>query len=198
MKKRILTTVLLVVCMAFSMLVATSCGEGGSELDAFVTALENTSPSNVSGKVELYTGTASMEYDYSAVVEADGKFTLTYSYKKLNDIASGAEDELYTTVENTVTYDGSKYSDDSIPAKLTANAVATELDLGADMEYSVSKDGKVLSATVAAEDTESVFGIDYAADVRFVLVQADGKIVSLALEYTLATGEVVKASCSYN
>ena len=198
MKKRILTTVLLLVCMVLNVFLATSCGGGSSELEAFETALTNTAPTNVFGEVKLSTGSATLKIAYSATIAEDGTFTVNYSYNKLNDISSGAADEVYTTVEGTVTYDGSAYSDSSLAAKISADAVATALDLGADMEYTLSSDGKVLSALVAAEDTEAVFGIDYAAGVRFVLTQANEKIVSLALVYTLETGEVVEAFCNYN
>ena len=198
MKKRILTAVLLLVCMVLNVFLATSCGGGSSELDAFEEAIENTAPANVSGEIKLTAAVATLTISYSATIAADGTFTVNYSYNKLNDVSTGASDEVYTTVEGTVTYDGSSYSDSSLAAKITADAVATALDLGADMEYTVSSDGKVLSALVAAEDTEDAFGINYEADVRFVLTQANEKIVSLALVYTLETGEVVEASCNYN
>ena len=198
MKKRILTTVLLLVCMVLNVFLATSCGGGESELAAFENALENTAPTSVNGEVTLSTGSATLKIAYAAVIEEDGTFTVMYGYNKLNDVSSGAADEVYTFVEGTVTYDGTSYSDSSLAAKISADAVATAIDLGADMEYTLSSDGKVLSALVAAEATEDAFGIDYAADVRFVLTQANEKIVSLALVYTLETGEVVEASCNYN
>ena len=194
MKKRILTAVLLLICMVFSTLVVTSCG-GGSDMDAFESAIENTAPTKIEGEIALYTGTAELKIEYTAEIAEDGTFTVNYSYNKLADASSGTSSDLYVPVTGTVTYDGTKYSDDSIAGKIATAAVM--LDLGADMEYSVSSDGNVLTATVAAEDTEDVFGIDYAADVSFTLAQADEKIVSLALEYTLETGEVVKAECYY-
>lgn len=197
MKKRFLTAVLLLVCMVLNVFLVTSCGGGDSEFDAFETAIEETNPTNVNGQVKLSTGTATLTIAYSAVIAEDGTFTVNYSYNKLNDISSGSASDVYTTVEGTVTYDGTKYSDNTLAAKLPANAVATTLDVTADMEYKISSDGKVLSATVAAEDTEDVFGIDYGTDVKFTLTQANEKILSLALVYTLETGEVVEAVCNY-
>lgn len=196
MKKKILAAVLLVVCMVFNAFLVTSCGDKETVgVDVFETAIENTAPTNISGKITLYTGSATLELAYTSVIADDGTFTVNYSYNKLADASSGAASDLDIPVEGTVTYDGTKYSDSSIAGKIVA--AATQLDLGADMEYSVSSDGRVLSATVLAEDTEDVFGVDYAADVRFVLTQADERIVSLNLEYTLASGELVKAECSY-
>lgn len=195
MKKRILTAVLLLVCMVFSTLLATSCG-GSSELDDFETAIENTAPTKISGEIALYKEAVTpLKLTYSAVIAEDGTFTVKYSYNKLADASSGSASDLDVSVEGTVTYDGTKYSDSSIAGKIVASA--TQLDLGAYMEYSLSDDGMVLSATVAAEDTEDVFGVDYAADVRFVLTQVEEKIVSLVLEYTLESGELVKAECFY-
>ncbi len=195
MKKRLLTAVLLLVCMVFNVFLATSCGGGASELDAFETAIENTAPTNVDGKITLYTGSATLELEFSSVIAEDGTFTSNYRFSNLNDISSGGANDLQSNVEGTVTYDGTKYSDDSIAGKITA--AATQLDIGASMEYNVNSDGKILTATVAAEDTEDVFGTDYATDVRFVLTQADEKIISLVLEYTLQSGELVKAECFY-
>lgn len=196
MKKKILAAVLLVVCMVFNAFLVTSCGDKETVgVDVFETAIENTAPTNISGKITLYTGSATLELTYTSVIAEDGTFTVNYSYNKLADASSGSASDLDIPVGGTVTYDGTKYSDSSIAGKIVA--AATQLDLGADMECSVSSDGRVLSATVLAEDTEDVFGVDYAADVRFVLTQADEKIVSLNLEYTLASGELVKAECSY-
>lgn len=195
MKKRIFTTVLLVVCMVLTTLLATSCGGGASELDAFEAAIENTTPANIDGKITVYTAAGALELEYSAVIEDGGKFTVNYEYTNFNDIATGNAGALQGANSGTVTYDGSKFSDESIAGKIAATAI--KLDLGADMEYSVSSDGKVLSATVAAENTEDVFGIAYSADVRFVLSQSGEKILSLVLEYTLESGELVKAECSY-
>lgn len=193
MKKKILTAVLLVACMVFSVVLVTSCGGGDSDTDVFETAIENTSPEKITGNVSFYiAGVPCLEFDYTSTISADGKFTVEYEHTSFNDISSGGANDVQKVEKGTVTSDN---LNDNITGIVTATAL--ELDLGGDMEYAISSDGKLLSATVLAEDTEDVFGIDYAADVYFTLTQSNEKIVSMTLEYTLEGGEVVKAVCHY-
>ena len=189
MKKKILTAVLLVVCMVFSM-VLVSCGDDEpSAIDVFETAIENTNPEKIDGSVIFSTVEGPLELKFSAVIAADGKFTVDYEYTRFNGI-EGAANEYLDETKGTVTSE-----DEGILSNVTAAALA--LDLGADMEYTVSSDGAVLTATVLAEDTEDVFGVDYGTDVVFTLSQNNNKIVSMTIQYTLESGENVVAKCSF-
>ncbi len=193
-KKRIITAILL-VCMLFSACLLVSCG-GDEKSEDFTAAISATKPSKVEGTIKMYTEYGPLTATYTADIAEDNSFVLNYAYDKINDIATGDAGDVTDKIEGTVTYKDGTYSDTSLAAKVPADAVAAEINLGEDIDYTLSEDGNVLVATIKAADTKSVLGVEYAADVTMVLTKANDKIVSLSLTYTLTEGKV-EVVCSY-
>ena len=189
MKKNIIISAILVVCMLIGTLALTACGAVG--LEDFSTAISDTKPTAVTGTVTMHTEFGPLTATYTAAIAEDGSFELNYVYEEFASIGDGSADNVTSQQTGTVTYKDGTYSDTSIKAKIPANATATKLNLDTDkMNYIVSEDGNVLSATVKAADTKTVFGVAYGADVKFTLTNSEGKIVSLSLNYTLEEGKV--------
>ena len=189
MKKNIIISAILVVYMLIGTLAFTACGDAGVE--DFTAAISATEPTAVSGTVTMHTEFGPLTATYTATIAEDGSFELTYVYEEFASIGEGSADTVISEKTGTVTYKDGTYSDTSIAAKIPADATATKLKLNTDkMKYTVSEDGNVLSATVKASNTKSVFGVAYDADVVFTLTKSEGKIVSLSLTYTLEQGKV--------
>ncbi|MBE6644270.1 MAG: hypothetical protein E7612_02685 [Ruminococcaceae bacterium] len=188
MKKNIIISAILVVYMLIGTFAFTACGN--ESVEEFTAAISATQPTNVAGTVTMHTEFGPLTATYTAAIAEDGSFELNYAYEEFASIGAGSADSVIAEKTGTVTYKDGTYSDTSIAAKIPADAAATKIKLNDKMNYTVSEDGNVLSATVKASNTKSVFGVAYDADVTFTLTKEEGKIVSLSLVYTLEAGKV--------
>ncbi len=186
-------TLLLILALA-CMLTMISCGD--EALDAFAAAGASAAPSKITMTTSLKSADITLSSSAVTTFADNGSFTLVYTADKLN--LSGEGDDLVTTVETTVTCDeNGNYSDGgslaASGAATTGHKLAFKPKL---MTYTVSPDGDILSATVKAENTEAVFGINYGTDVTLVATKNDGKITSFTLNYTVEAGDV-EIKCNY-
>ena len=196
-KNRIIVAAVLLVYTLLGVFFLAACKDGDSGLGAFSKAISATSPSSVEGSVKMYTEYGPLTASYVATIADDGSFTLNYEYDKLNGLDAGGAGDVTSKVSGTVTYKNGVYSDSSLAAKIPAEAASVKMKLsGGKMKYTVSGNGNVLEATVKAEDTKAVLGVEYAADVSIVLTKSADKIVSLSLTYTLDAGKV-EVICNY-
>ncbi len=195
---RNILVILLLVCVG-----VTFCACGGDDapedIKSFKAAVAATAPESIEGTVTVTTVYGPLKATFDADIAEDGSFTLDYSYESFNDLGTGDASDVVSKKTGTVTYKDGQYSDSSLASKLPADAAAAKLGLDAKkMSYSVSADGKVLTATVKAADTASVLGVAYDADVTLVITQNAGKIISLSLSYTVAEAGNVLVVCNYN
>ena len=190
--KKILIVMLALTC-AFAMF---SCNDDKAvSLDGFKTAVNNTAPSVVNVSVEVETALGALASNFKTTYAADGSFVIDYSYEQFNATSSGNADDVKSTVAGQVTCDkDGNYSDGGALTGKTTVATGAKLDLNAKkMEgVKVSEDGNVLNATVKAENTTAVLGIEIASDVTLVVTKAADKVVSYSMEYENTT-----ITCSY-
>ena len=193
--KKFLVLVLALAC-ALTMF---SCN-GDEALEAFVVAADATNPAVVVVDTTFATALGDLTANTTKTYNEDGSYKVEFTYDKMNSSAEGAADEAFAPVTGTVNADASgnltgdteKYSAmtaDNSGAKLTLNAKALE-------NYSVSADGNTLTATVKAENTKAVLGIEIAADVTLTATKNADAIVTFTVEYAVELGTVTIV-CSY-
>lgn len=188
--KKILIILLALAC-TFTMF---SCGDS---VDGFNKAIKNTNPAVVNVVVESETSLGLLKANYETTYAEDGSFTIKYSYEKFNGIAEGDADDVIAIVSGTVTCDkDGNYSDGGALVGAATTVTGTKIKLGKKMDYSVSRDGNVLTATIKAAKTKSVFGAEFPADVTLVITKAEGKIVSYTIRYTTDAG-TTNIICEY-
>ena len=200
--KKIIAILLSLVCV-FGL---ASCGEDAPQdaaLNAITAAISAADPTGavLETKITSKTFGISLEGEYTISFGEDGTATVSYTYDQLNLIGAGTSGTNITApVEGvaTIAKDGTVTvveGEGSVGAQITAVA-GVKLNLDATkMTYSISSG--VLSATVKAQDTRSVFGIDIEADVGLVVSTANGKVSTITLTYV--TDEVeAEIVCVYN
>ena len=203
MKKiKIFKVVLLVICLTLSMMLITSCNDekkpdGKGSLDKFSEAIAATNPSEVDGTITMTADFGTMVMEYNAEIDESGSFVLNYSYDKYNDIENGGSSDVTTKVTGTISYADGAYTGDTNVAKIPANVVAAKINVKSDkLDVKVSNDGKVLTATVKAADTKTVFGVAYGSDVTISMTRQNAEVTSLTLTYTYE-GASVAVLCNY-
>ena len=194
---------LLLVClMAFAVV---SCDKGEpapttptvevTDFAAFKTAIDQTPAASVSVNTVMTTDFGALKSNIVTIFNPNGSATVNYYIEKFN---TGFDGDTIVPFEASVTLnsDGS-YSDSGEFQGLLAGSVASvNLNLDATKLTSYTIDGETLSAVVNAENTAAVFGAAIAADVSFNLTIANGRVVSVILNYTTSVG-TIKSIISY-
>jgi hypothetical protein len=190
MKKII--TILLLALLTFSF---ASCGEGdGPSVDGFVAAVNNANPEAIEITIKSATALGELSGTYTVTYNEDGSFTIDYVYEKFNDIGEG--DDLKSEVTGKVTCDkNGNYSDGGSLTGKVALAEGAKINL-AKVKATISADGNSLTATVKAEDTKAVLGVELPSDAELVIIKSADAIVSYSIKYSNASGDVT-VSCEY-
>lgn len=190
MKKII--TILLLALLTFSF---ASCGEGeGPSVDGFVAAVNNANPEAIEITIKSATALGELSGTYTVTYNEDGSFTIDYVYEKFNDIGEG--DDLKSEVTGKVTCDkNGNYSDGGSLTGKVALAEGAKINL-AKVKATISADGNSLTATVKAEDTKAVLGVELPSDAELVIIKSGDAIVSYSIKYSNASGDVT-VSCEY-
>ena len=182
--KKILVVLLALTC-AFAMF---SCGNSASVKD-FNKAIENTNPTAIEVDITSDTAFGALKASFVTTYAEDGSFTVEGFYEKFNAITEGNAEDLISAVNVNITCDkDGKYSDGGSFTGSNPVATGAVLNLNKKIDADVSADGNVLTATVKAENTEAVLGIEYAADVELVITVNDGKVVSYTMKYATDYG----------
>lgn len=168
-------------------------GGGSSSNSAFEDAIANTNPTKAVIEVVTKTALGDLKASYEIAYNEDGSATIKYSYEKFNAIGEGAENELKSTYSGTVTRnaDGT-YNGTDVDVSSVGEGIKLNLSAIASDAKTVNEAGDVLSATVAAADTEAVFGSAFSEDVALEITIANEKVSLITMSY--ASGSIV---CRY-
>ncbi len=190
--KKFLALVLAVVC-AFSLF---SCGN--DSVKAFTKAMENTEPAVVKLNITVSMTDGDLEASYVTTYNEDGSFTVDYSYENFATSSEGGAEDAVVVKTGKVTCDkDGKYSDGGAISGQVESLSGSKLSLKSKkMSAKVSDDGNVLTATVSAKNTKTVFGVEFAGDVSLVITKAQDKIVSYTMTYATDDCDVV-VTCEY-
>lgn len=195
--KKIISVVLAVACLCLLI----SCGA----TRGFQKAIEDTNPTKISVTTTVTSPTGLiLNGQYDATYAEDGSATVKYDY----EIAKGLSETeanngpLKERKSGTVTLnaDGT-FTDNGAVTGSAAEAVVSEIeiDLGnIESEVTESEDGNTISATVAAANTEAVFGVAYDHDVTITLTKGEDVIETITISYVDLSGNTVVVTCMYD
>lgn len=184
MKK--LLIVLLALTCAFAMF---SCGDSNEAYVEFENAIEATTFTAIDVQITSDTAFGPLAASFKTTYAEDGSFVIEGSYERFNATTEGGAEDDISVVSVKITCDkNGNYSDGGEFSGSNPAATGKKLVLGEKMDATLSADGNVLSATVKAEDTEAVFGVAYATDVKLTVTKNDGKIISYTMEYATDYG----------
>ena len=189
--RKILSFALVIVC-AFSLFSCSLLG-GKSGEAVFESAISSTNPSRVVVEVVTHSALGDLNASYNVAYNEDGRAVITYSYEKFNKIGEGAENELKSTYSGTITKnaDGT-YSGTDVDVSSVASGISVKLSAINKDSKTINDAGDVLTANIAAADTEAVFGSAFSEDVDLEITIANGVVTLITLNY--ASGSVV---CRY-
>ena len=189
--RKIISLVLVIACfgllMSCDMISSITGGgnDGTKGIDAFVEAVENTNPKNITVDIEVETALGDLTSKYTVNYKEDGSAVISYTVEKFNAIGEGAEDELKSTVTGTVTKnaDGT-FTGDTNGADVSGATAGFKLDVKKLKDTATTNENStVLTATVAAADTEAVLGSAFDKDVTVVIAIADGAVELIDLTF---------------
>lgn len=134
-------------------------------------------------------GIGTLTSTYTVTYGVGGAFTVVGTMQKFNESLEG---DLIITVPVNVTCDGKgNYSDGGEFAGKLGLVEPLTVDYSALKNYTTPTQ-TLLNATVAAADTEAVFGVSYDSDVTLVVNKSETKIVTVAISY-----DNVTITCEY-
>ena len=188
--------ILLVCLMAFTVV---SCGpeEEAGEFDKFLTAVDQTPASKINVVSKLTTDLGVLNATVETVFNPDGSANLTYSVENFNTDFSSDEVKLTKTGTVVLNKDGSYSDGGEFSGVIGENVVAVNISLDETKFDSYKVQGNVLTASVKAENTQAVFGVEISADVSFMLTISNNRVVSITMNYTVESG-AMEVVCSYN
>ncbi|MBO7304976.1 MAG: hypothetical protein J6V09_07125 [Clostridia bacterium] len=199
--KKIICLLLAIGC-AFALF---SCGEGGVE--GFASLIKASQPTVIVTQINENDGDQTFISTFTTTFDGDD-FTFEYSTQRYRTHQEGIEEgttELIKTETGKIYYKNGKYSKDGTTWFSAAPDVVSKqvkLDLKAKNldYYSISKDGKTLSALLTAEQAELVFGVAIKATGDVELdVESDGKnIRSITIKYATEKLESVLIYTTYS
>jgi len=161
-------------------------GDTPTGVAAFNEAIANTNASNVVVETVVNSDLGELNSRYEIVYKEDGSATITYHYEKFNLIGEGADNEIKSEFDGTVTRnaDGT-YTGDMGDVDLSGVTAGFKVDLSS-LEVTINEAGDVLTATVPAASTEAVLGSAFSEDVALEVSIAGGAVKQIAL--TFASG----------
>ena len=188
---------LLVLTLALSLSLTVACkkeepddpDDNSSVLSPFTDAIASSAPVSASITTKLaYTIdglTGTLEGAYNVTYASDGSATVSYTKEVLNEINEDTT-EYKSTVPGTATVDAEGNVTGDLGGSVTA---ATVLKLTPDKDKMTFEiEGGVLTATVSADNAASVLGVNTGAETTLKITVSNGKVTSVAITYTTATG----------
>lgn len=193
---------ILALCCVFSLV---SCDRDAKK---FIELVNASQPTKILTITSFNDGERKLTGKFDTTIDGND-FELTYNYQRYTTpaegIAANDPEGFLTTEEGTIYYKGGKYSEDGenwvteIP-DAAAQQVKFAFDAKNLGDYTISKDGKTLTASVTSEQAEAMLGINVAATENVeITIQHDGTYLrSVQIYYITDNAEAVDISTSYS
>lgn len=192
--KKILVIALAFI-MAFTFVACANEETGSSKFESFEEAAYSTPSSEITVSTKLVSALGELNSQIQTRFNPDGSAVIDYYIERFDE--DFTSDSVISSKSGTVTYADGKYSDGGELVGEVSAVTEINLSFAEDkMEYSIN--GDVLTATVKAENTKAVLGIEIAADVTLVVTKNATKIVSATMNYTIADIGDFTVICTYN
>ena len=195
--KKILALLLILTC-SFALFACKE--ESDPEAEAYAAAVEDfataslAAPKGLTVSVTAETALGALKSEYVTTYNEDGSAVIEYSVEKINGLDS---EEDKSVVTGTISVDvGGNYSDGGDFSGANPVANGFKINFKSD-KIKCNIQGDTLRATVAAADTEAVFGVAIPSDAVLTVVRHNGAINTVAVDYTATTG-AVNILCTYN
>ena len=174
--------------MCASLMIA--CGDDPApevdDLKAFTDALAASAPKTAKVNTTLESALGALNAEYSVTYGEGGAAELVFTREQFNEITADTT-EFKSTVTGSASIDAAGNLTGDLGEGAVSAATVLKLALAKDkMTYTV--DGGILTATVSAENVQSVLGVDTGAETTVKLTVANGVVSSLTVSYTTAEG----------
>ena len=188
MKKILFVALALALTFAFA-----SCDlTGGGSADpstAFINAVNSTDPTTATINTVTTTELGTLNGEFNILYGEGGTATINYSYEQWYKIGEGNGTDLKYTVTGIIERqaDGT-YTDGKGFTGTAGEAAGFTLNLSgvvANAQYNEAKD--TLTATVAAADTQGVFGFALGYDANLTVVISNGAVETITVTYADGT-----------
>lgn len=128
--------------------------------------------------------------EYNVTYLTDGTATVTYSYEKFNTATAGSPDNFkeVLTGETAVLADGTLTS--APEGIASVEALTFDINLDSSKLYSATVTSGMLTATVKAENTAAVLGVDLGVDADIIITTGSLGVTSVAIHYVSASGPI--------
>lgn len=183
-----------ILCLALALLMCASlmiaCGDEPApevdDLKAFTDALAASAPKTAKVNTTLESALGELNAEYSVTYGEDGTAELVFTREQFNEITADTT-EFKSTVTGSASIDAAGNLTGDLGEGAVSAATVLKLALAKDkMTYTV--DGGILTATVSAENVQSVLGVNTGAETTVKLTVANGVVSSLTVSYTTAEG----------
>ena len=183
-----------ILCLALALLMCASlmiaCGDDPApevdDLKAFTDALAASAPKTAKVNTTLESALGELNAEYSVTYGEDGTAELVFTREQFNEITADTT-EFKSTVTGSASIDAAGNLTGDLGEGAVSAATVLKLALAKDkMTYTV--DGGILTATVSAENVQSVLGVNTGAETTVKLTVANGVVSSLTVSYTTAEG----------
>ena len=183
-----------ILCLALALLMCASlmiaCGDDPApevdDLKAFTDALAASAPKTAKVNTTLESALGALNAEYSVTYGEGGAAELVFTREQFNEITADTT-EFKSTVTGSASIDAAGNLTGDLGEGAVSAATVLKLALAKDkMTYTV--DGGILTATVSAENVQSVLGVDTGAETTVKLTVANGVVSSLTVSYTTAEG----------
>lgn len=170
--KKIISILLMLTCLV----ALCSCGGG---IGDFEKAISASNPTSVKIDTVATSSLGTLNGVYHVAYNEDGTAKMIYEYEKWNTVLEGEGDKTKVSGTINVAADGS-YTDNGVAGNISTLA-------SGNIKLSSIKDAKVengvLTATVAAADTEAVFGVAFDYDVNFEMSMNETAVETIKISY---------------
>ncbi|MBQ7390728.1 MAG: hypothetical protein IJW02_06455 [Clostridia bacterium] len=192
----------LVLCCVFSL---ASCKDKNKDdnknkvdVSAYIsemqTALDSSAPDVADVTVKLSASLGDLNGSYNVTYLEDGAALVVYSYERFNSFEDGAmADDIKSTYTGTTLIgpDGSSVSagSDTVVAEVLGT-IHFDYNLDKSKLQSVTASSGVLSAKIAAADTEAILGVALDSDADIVITAGSLGVNTISISYNSASGPV--------
>lgn len=200
--KKIIALVLAVACV----LALASCdvldgilgNDGGVDVNAgtgkvsdIQKLVDESAPVGADISVTLDSTLGVLNGEYDVVYNEDGSAKVTYTYELFNEFnAESPATELKTAYSGEVNVSATGELDAELNGVASVEAISFELNLDESKLTDASVEAGVLTATVSAENTESVLGVNVGYDVSISVSTGADRVTSVAITYVSNAGNV--------
>lgn len=191
----------LVLCCVFSL---ASCKDKNKDdnknkvdVSAYIsemqTALDSSAPDVADVTVKLSASLGELNGSYNVTYSEDGAALVVYSYERFNSFEDGAiADDIKSTYTGTALIgpDGSISDDSGVVDTEVLGTIRFNYNLDKSKLQSVTASSGVLSAKIAAADTEAILGVALDCDADIVITAGSLGVNTISISYNSAGGPV--------